>query len=113
MHAQYLGGRGRWISEFKASLVYKEFQDNQDYYTEKAYLEKPNYIYITFKAFKFSDDSGSSPLKRSVCHCSQWGPWGTQLSRMYQKQVLRHTPKLQNLTERAGSDHLSFRNSSM
>jgi hypothetical protein len=29
-----LGGRGRWISEFKASLVYKERQDSQGY-TEK------------------------------------------------------------------------------
>jgi hypothetical protein len=36
-----LGGRGRWIPEFEASLVYKsEFQDSQGY-TEKPYLEKP------------------------------------------------------------------------
>jgi hypothetical protein len=35
-----LGGRGRWISEFKASLVYRvEFQDSQDY-TEKPCLKK-------------------------------------------------------------------------
>jgi hypothetical protein len=35
-----LGGRGRRISEFEASLVYKvEFQDSQGY-TEKPYLEK-------------------------------------------------------------------------
>jgi hypothetical protein len=34
-----LGGRGRHISEFKASLVYK-VQDSQDY-TEKPCLEKP------------------------------------------------------------------------
>jgi hypothetical protein len=35
-----LGGRGRWISEFEASLVYKsEFQDSQGY-TEKPCLEK-------------------------------------------------------------------------
>jgi hypothetical protein len=33
-----LGGRGRPISEFEASLVYSEFQDNQSY-TEKTYLE--------------------------------------------------------------------------
>ena len=31
------GGRGRWISEFKASLVYSEFQDSQGY-TEKPCL---------------------------------------------------------------------------
>jgi hypothetical protein len=36
-----LGGRGRQISEFEASLVYKsKFQDSQDY-TEKPCLEKP------------------------------------------------------------------------
>jgi hypothetical protein len=36
-----LGGRGRRISEFKASLVYKvKFQDSQGY-TEKPCLEKP------------------------------------------------------------------------
>jgi hypothetical protein len=35
-----LGGRGRWISEFKASLVYRVSQDNQGY-TEKPCLEKP------------------------------------------------------------------------
>jgi hypothetical protein len=34
-----LGDRGRWISEFEASLV-SEFQDSQDY-TEKPCLEKP------------------------------------------------------------------------
>jgi hypothetical protein len=35
-----LGGRGRQISEFKASLIYKsEFQDSQGY-TEKPCLEK-------------------------------------------------------------------------
>jgi Sec-independent protein translocase protein TatA len=35
-----LGGRGRWISEFKASLVYKsEFQDSQGY-TEKPCLKQ-------------------------------------------------------------------------
>jgi hypothetical protein len=35
-----LGDRGRWISEFEASLVYRvEFQDNQGY-TEKPYLKK-------------------------------------------------------------------------
>jgi hypothetical protein len=37
-----LGGRGRQISEFEASLVYKsEFQDSQGY-TEKSCLEKQN-----------------------------------------------------------------------
>jgi hypothetical protein len=37
-----LGGRGRWISEFEASLVglQSEFQDSQGY-TEKPCLEKP------------------------------------------------------------------------
>jgi hypothetical protein len=36
-----LGGRGRRISEFEASLVYKvQFQDSQGY-TEKLCLEKP------------------------------------------------------------------------
>jgi hypothetical protein len=36
-----LRGRGRWISEFEASLVYKvsEFQDSQGY-TEKPCLEE-------------------------------------------------------------------------
>jgi Sec-independent protein translocase protein TatA len=36
-----LGGRGRWISEFQASLVYlqSELQDSQSY-TEKPCLEK-------------------------------------------------------------------------
>jgi hypothetical protein len=34
-----LGGRGRQISEFKASLVYREFQDSQGY-TEKPCLKK-------------------------------------------------------------------------
>jgi hypothetical protein len=33
-----LGGRGRWISEFEASLVYREFQDSKDY-TEKPCLK--------------------------------------------------------------------------
>jgi hypothetical protein len=36
-----LGGRGGRISEFEASLVYKEFQDSQGY-TEKPCLEKTN-----------------------------------------------------------------------
>jgi hypothetical protein len=36
-----LGGRGRQISEFEASLVYRsEFQDNQGC-TEKSCLQKP------------------------------------------------------------------------
>jgi hypothetical protein len=37
-----LGGTGRQISEFKASLVYSEFQDSQGY-TEKPCLEKPKF----------------------------------------------------------------------
>lgn len=42
---------------------------------------------------------GSSPFERLVCHWSQCDPRGTQqLSRMYQKQILMHTPNLQNLT---------------
>jgi hypothetical protein len=36
-----LGGKGRQISEFVASLVYREFQDSQGY-TEKPCLEKTN-----------------------------------------------------------------------
>jgi hypothetical protein len=37
-----LGGRGRWISEFEARLIYRvEFQDSQGY-TEKLCLEKQN-----------------------------------------------------------------------
>jgi hypothetical protein len=37
-----LGGRGRWISEFKASLVYKsEFQDSQGY-TKKPCIKQTN-----------------------------------------------------------------------
>jgi hypothetical protein len=36
-----LGGRGRRISEFEASLIYREFQDSQGY-TEKPCLEKQN-----------------------------------------------------------------------
>jgi hypothetical protein len=34
-----LRGRNRQISEYKASLFYREFQDNQGY-TEKPHLEK-------------------------------------------------------------------------
>lgn len=42
---------------------------------------------------------GSSHFERLVCHCSPCDPWSTQqLSRMNQKQILKHTPKLQNLT---------------
>jgi hypothetical protein len=42
-----LGGRGRWISEFEASLVYKsEFQDSQSY-TEKPCLKKKKNKKIT------------------------------------------------------------------
>jgi hypothetical protein len=37
---QNSGGRGRWISEFEASLVYRgEFQDSKGY-TEKPCLDK-------------------------------------------------------------------------
>jgi hypothetical protein len=36
-----LGGKGKWISEFEASLVYSEFHDSQGY-TEKPCLEKQN-----------------------------------------------------------------------
>ena len=41
----HLGVRGRWISECKASLVYREFQNSQGWSTEKPYLKKI-YIYI-------------------------------------------------------------------
>jgi hypothetical protein len=34
-----LGGRGRQISEFEASLIYSEFQDSQGF-TEKPCLKK-------------------------------------------------------------------------
>jgi hypothetical protein len=40
LESQHLGGRSRQISEFEASLVYKDFQDSQGY-TEKPCLEKP------------------------------------------------------------------------
>jgi hypothetical protein len=36
-----LGGRGRWISEFKASLVYKVSSRTARAITEKPCLEKP------------------------------------------------------------------------
>jgi hypothetical protein len=36
-----MGGRGRRISEFEASLVYSDFQDSQGY-TEIPCLEKQN-----------------------------------------------------------------------
>jgi hypothetical protein len=36
-----LGGRGRWISEFKASLVYRVSSRISQYYTEKPCVEKP------------------------------------------------------------------------
>jgi hypothetical protein len=40
--SQHLGGKGRQISEFEASLVYKsELQDSQGY-TEKPCLEPPS-----------------------------------------------------------------------
>jgi hypothetical protein len=35
-----LGGRGRWISEFEASLVYKVSSKDSQGYTEKPSLEK-------------------------------------------------------------------------
>jgi hypothetical protein len=41
LKSQHLGGRGRWISEFKASRLKSEFQDSQGY-TEKPCLEKQN-----------------------------------------------------------------------
>ena len=34
-------GRGRWISEFEASLVYRVSSRDSQGYTEKPYLEKP------------------------------------------------------------------------
>jgi hypothetical protein len=37
-----LGGRGRWISEFKASLVYRMSSGQSQGYIEKPCLEKPN-----------------------------------------------------------------------
>jgi hypothetical protein len=47
------GGRGRRISEFEASLVYKsEFQDSQGY-TEKPCLEKPKKKKKTPKGKKY------------------------------------------------------------
>ena len=40
-----LGGRGRWISEFKASLVYRvsKYQDSE------GYTEKPNVLAINLE----------------------------------------------------------------
>jgi hypothetical protein len=47
--SQHSGGRGRWISEFEASLVYRvEFQDRQGY-TENPDLK--NKTTITKKNF--------------------------------------------------------------
>jgi hypothetical protein len=40
--AQYSGGRGRWISEFEASLVYRVSSRISQDYTEKPCLEKQN-----------------------------------------------------------------------
>jgi hypothetical protein len=34
-----LGGRGRWVSEFKASLIYRESSRTCQRYTEKPCLE--------------------------------------------------------------------------
>ena len=39
LSSQPLGGRGRRNSEFKVSLIYREFQNSQGY-TEKPYLLK-------------------------------------------------------------------------
>jgi hypothetical protein len=36
-----MGGRGRWISEFKSSLVYRVSSRTAEDYTEKPCLEKP------------------------------------------------------------------------
>jgi hypothetical protein len=71
-----LGGRGRQISEFKASLAYREFQDSQDY-TEKPYLEKPRgkkfclfdaYEYTTIVLFRHTRRGHQTPLQMVVSH---------------------------------------------
>jgi hypothetical protein len=55
-----LGGRGRWISEFKTSLVYKvEFQDSL-VYTEKPCLEK----------YQKKKKTNNNNKKKKKNHCS-------------------------------------------
>jgi hypothetical protein len=50
-----LGGRGRRISEFEASLVYRvsEFQDSQDY-TEKPCLGKKKLMIYLFYVYEYT-----------------------------------------------------------
>jgi hypothetical protein len=47
-----LGGRGRQISEFEASLVYSEFQDSQGY-TEKPKKKKKKEEALVFAQNRF------------------------------------------------------------
>jgi hypothetical protein len=78
-----LGGRGRQISEFEASLVYRKFQDSQSY-TEKSYLEKPKpkpnktkQKTITKKQNKTNNNNNNNKTKKVSCHMAQlhrtWG----------------------------------------
>jgi hypothetical protein len=57
---QHSGGRGRQISEFEASLVYRVSSRTARGYTKKPCLEKPNiYIYFFFsprRQFLLSDN---------------------------------------------------------
>jgi hypothetical protein len=47
-----LGGRGRWISEFKASLVYKvEFQDSQAILRNPVSKKPKSVLYTLNKKF--------------------------------------------------------------
>ena len=39
-HLKHLGGRGRWISEFEASLIYRVSSRISQDYTEKPCLKK-------------------------------------------------------------------------
>ena len=38
--SQHLGGRGRQLSEFEVSLVYREFQDSKSYIVRPPYQRK-------------------------------------------------------------------------
>ena len=50
-----LGGRGRGISEFKASLVYRVSSKDSQGYTEKLSIEKPNHLkFFVYLGYKLS-----------------------------------------------------------
>jgi hypothetical protein len=63
-----LGSRGRKISEFKASLIYREILKNQGY-TEKPCLTKPNKMHSVVKTLTALPDVLSSvPSNYMVAH---------------------------------------------